>query len=104
MACLRVAAGREGLQIWRVTANIVNKKSQTADNGWPFKFGVGRGVNNSSPYEKKNLSRNVTQGLGLRLWSDVGSGKWKRVDWTHRAQGKDKRQALVNTVLNLRVP
>src|SRR5215469_15581063 len=34
--------------IWRVTANILNKQSQTADKGWSSSLGVGRGANNSS--------------------------------------------------------
>ena len=32
---------------WRVAANILNKQSRTADGGWPYSFGVGRGANNS---------------------------------------------------------
>jgi hypothetical protein len=37
------------LQLWRVAANILNKQSRTADKGWSFSLGVGRGANNSSP-------------------------------------------------------
>jgi len=33
MTCLRVADGEDGLQIWRVTAIIINKQSRTADKG-----------------------------------------------------------------------
>ena len=40
---------RNGLQIWRVAANILNKQSQTADKGWPSSLGVGRDSNNSLP-------------------------------------------------------
>jgi hypothetical protein len=29
---------------------------------------------------------------------------WDEVDWMDMAQDKDQRRALVNTVLNLRVP
>jgi hypothetical protein len=39
----------DGLQIWRIAANILNKQSQTVDKGWSSSFGVGRGANNSSP-------------------------------------------------------
>jgi hypothetical protein len=49
MAHPQVADGGEGLQIWRVAANILNKQSQTADKGWPSSLGVGRGANNSPP-------------------------------------------------------
>ena len=33
--------------IWRVAANILNKQSRTADNGWFSSFEVRRGANNS---------------------------------------------------------
>ena len=34
--------------IWRVAANKLNKQSWTADKGWSFSLGVGRGANNPS--------------------------------------------------------
>jgi hypothetical protein len=40
---------RNGLQILRVAANILNKQSQTADRVWSSSLKVGRGANNSSP-------------------------------------------------------
>jgi hypothetical protein len=43
MARPQVADGGDGLQIWRLAANILNKKSRTADKGWPSSFGVGGG-------------------------------------------------------------
>jgi hypothetical protein len=49
MACPRVADRGDGLQIWRVAANILNKQSRTADKGWASSLGVGRGGYNSSP-------------------------------------------------------
>jgi hypothetical protein len=45
----RVADRGEGLQIWRVAANILNKHSRTADRGWPSSLEVGRGANYPSP-------------------------------------------------------
>jgi hypothetical protein len=58
----QVADGGEGLQIWRVAANILNKQSRTADKGWPSSLGVGRGL--TTPHRKKrNTLRNVTKGL-----------------------------------------
>jgi hypothetical protein len=39
----------DGLQIWRVAANILNKQSRTADSGWSSSLGVGRGANNPTP-------------------------------------------------------
>jgi len=35
--------------IWRAVANILNKQSRTADEGWSSSLGVGRGANNTSP-------------------------------------------------------
>jgi hypothetical protein len=49
MARPQVADGGNGLQIWRVAANILNKQSRTADKGWSSSFWVGREANNSSP-------------------------------------------------------
>jgi hypothetical protein len=49
MARPRVANGGDGLQIWRVAANISNKQSRPADKGRSSSLGVGRGPNNSSP-------------------------------------------------------
>jgi hypothetical protein len=45
----QVADGGDGLQIWRVTANILNKQSRTSHKRWSSSLGVGRGANNSSP-------------------------------------------------------
>jgi hypothetical protein len=48
-------------------------------------------------------------GRQRRMWEDNikmglnGTG-WKVVDWIHVAQGRDRWWALVNTVMNLRVP
>jgi hypothetical protein len=77
MARPQVADGGESLQIWRVAANILNKKSRTADKGWPSSLGVGRGL--ATPHRKKiNTLRNVTKGLGIgwMLWNDLRYGKW----------------------------
>jgi hypothetical protein len=49
MARPQVADGGDGLQIWRVSANILNKQSRTADRGWSTSLGVGRGANNPPP-------------------------------------------------------
>jgi hypothetical protein len=46
---LEVADGGDGLQIWKVAANILNKQSRTADKGWSSSLGVGSGANSSSP-------------------------------------------------------
>jgi hypothetical protein len=43
MARPRVADEADGLQIWRVTANMLNKQSRTAYRGWSSSMEVGRG-------------------------------------------------------------
>ena len=35
--------------IWNLAANILNKRSRTADKVWSSSLGVGRSANNSSP-------------------------------------------------------
>jgi hypothetical protein len=43
---------------------ILNKKSRTADRGWPYSFGVGRRANN--PHRKKYMRCEVfTRASGL---------------------------------------
>jgi hypothetical protein len=48
-------------------------------------------------------------GRPTRRWEDnIGSGVgetgWSAIDWTDLAQARDQWSALVNTVMNLRVP
>jgi hypothetical protein len=44
-----LADGEDGLQIWRVAVNILNKQSWRDDKGWSSNLGVEHGANNSSP-------------------------------------------------------
>jgi hypothetical protein len=77
MARPQVADGGNGLQIWRVTANILNRQSRIADNGWSSSLGVGRGA--TTPHRKKIiLLRKFRRSLrhGLILWiMDLSKGK-----------------------------
>jgi hypothetical protein len=41
MARPQVAIGGDGLQLWAVAANILNKQLRTADKEWPSGLGVG---------------------------------------------------------------
>jgi hypothetical protein len=43
------ADGEDALQVRRTAANVINKKSRTADKGWYSRLGVGRGANNTLP-------------------------------------------------------
>jgi hypothetical protein len=47
----QVTAGGDGLQLWRVASNILNKQSRTADKRWPSSLGVERAAQNSSAYK-----------------------------------------------------
>jgi hypothetical protein len=50
----QVADGGNGLQIWKIVANILNKQSPTADKGWSSRSGVG---DNNSPLKNKRLTK-----------------------------------------------
>jgi hypothetical protein len=58
MAHHQVVDGRDGLQIWRVAANILNKQLHTADRGWFFSR-VGQRANN--PHHKKFVTKYSSQ-------------------------------------------
>jgi hypothetical protein len=47
MARLQVADRAEGLQIWSLPANILNKQSRTVDMGWSSSLCFGQGANNT---------------------------------------------------------
>jgi hypothetical protein len=47
MVLPEIADGGDGLHMWRVAANILNKLSQAADKGWSSSLRVGCGANNS---------------------------------------------------------
>jgi hypothetical protein len=49
MARPQVVDGGDGLQIWRVAANMLNKYYRIADKEWSSSLGVGRGANNFLP-------------------------------------------------------
>jgi hypothetical protein len=70
----------EGLQLRRVSANILNKQSRIADKGWSSSSVVGRGANNPPHRKKSILLRNVSKhlGPGLILRYDLSTGKRTR--------------------------
>jgi hypothetical protein len=40
MARPQVPVGGDGLQLWRIAANMINKQSRKADMGWPPGWGL----------------------------------------------------------------
>jgi hypothetical protein len=42
------ADGEDGLQMWSIAADVLNKKSRAADTGWSSSLGVLRTANNYS--------------------------------------------------------
>jgi hypothetical protein len=52
MARPQVADEGDGLQIWRVAANILNKQWRTADRGGPPAWGLGGGL--TTPHKNFN--------------------------------------------------
>jgi hypothetical protein len=72
MARPQVADGGNGLQIWRVAANTLNKQSRTADKGWFFSLGFG--VELRTPHRKNYLVTKIHK--KPRAWTD--SWEWVR--------------------------
>jgi hypothetical protein len=56
--------GGDGLQIWKVAANILSKQSRTTDKVWSSSLGVRREADNSSP-QKISLLLYATQSLEI---------------------------------------
>jgi hypothetical protein len=106
---------------------MLNKQLPTDNKGWPSSLGVGRGVNQvakdemgwpfSTNGEKRNAYRLLVikpegkrpLGRPRRRWVDnirmyLGEVGWGDVDWIGLAQNRNRWRALVNSVLNLRVP
>jgi len=70
MARHRVAGGGDGLQIWMVAANILNKQSKTDDRGWSYSLGgLGEGLQlHTVKYElfRKWAFVNTVMGISVR--------------------------------------
>jgi hypothetical protein len=51
---------------------------------------------------------NITLGRRRHRWDDIRTDLretgWQVLEWIHMAQDRDQLQALVNKVMNLRVP
>jgi hypothetical protein len=61
----RVSDRGDGLQIWRVAANMLNKQSQTADGGGSSSLGLG-GALTTLPRKTQYLLRITTHSLRTR--------------------------------------
>jgi hypothetical protein len=60
MACPQAADG-DGLQIWKVVANIMNKQSWTSDKGVVFQLNSWLGMVLSTIHHKKaSMLQNIT--------------------------------------------
>jgi hypothetical protein len=66
MARPQVVDEGNGLQIWRVSAIIFNKQTQTVSKKWSSRLGVGRGANNS--WQKIPVEEYYTRPL---TWTDI---------------------------------
>jgi hypothetical protein len=53
MACPQVVDGRDGLQQWRIAANILNEQPQTNEKGGPLAWGLGVGL--TTPHQKRKV-------------------------------------------------
>jgi hypothetical protein len=94
MAHPYVAGRGDGLHIWKVAVNILNKQSRTADRGWPSSLGLGGVL--TTPTAKHICCEVCARASEMELgWGSVG--------WIQLAQDRDRCWALVNTVMNLRV-
>jgi hypothetical protein len=91
---------RNGLQLWRVAANTLNKQPWTNDKGWPSSLGVGLTT-------LRRKTKLVTNNLHKpRTWTDFLDKRptlRNMVDWIGLTQDRNRWRALVNSVLNLRV-
>jgi hypothetical protein len=63
--CSSLGCGlKDGLQLWRVAADVLNKQPRIKDKGWSSSLRFGLGANNTSP-QKINLLLKRHRSLGL---------------------------------------
>jgi hypothetical protein len=49
----RVADGRDGVQLWKLATNILNKQPRSNDKGWSSSLGLGVGL--TTPHRKEQI-------------------------------------------------
>jgi hypothetical protein len=67
--------------IRRVSANILNKQSRTADKGWSSSWGVVRGTSRLKNWPRYQTVNTFLE-LGLILRYDLSSGTGTYVEWS----------------------
>jgi hypothetical protein len=80
---------RDGLQLWNVASNILNKQPRTADNGW-FSSRVLGSEWNSFHRKCYEMSQRASDYL-------IGFG---RMGWIRLAQERDQWMAVAKKVMN----
>jgi hypothetical protein len=65
MMCPKFADRGQGLQIWKVSVNILNKQLQTANKGW-------------SSIKNQHVTRCYTGPQTWFFWNDLSNGTWTR--------------------------
>jgi hypothetical protein len=51
----QVADGRDGPQVWRVVASVMNEQSMSANKGWSSIVGVARELTSDHKSDQRNL-------------------------------------------------
>jgi hypothetical protein len=78
MACPQVGDGGDGVHIWRVAVNILNKQSWTANMGWSPSLGVGL----TTPHHKNKLVTKCHKRHQTWTYSLEKQHKLKEMDMT----------------------
>jgi hypothetical protein len=66
---------RDGLQLWKVSVDTLNKQPWTDDKGWSFGLCVGCGANNFSPQKNKIVTKILKE---PQTWMDSLDKRPKR--------------------------
>jgi hypothetical protein len=92
----------------RIRSILISSCGQPISGG-PPDCGLGEGLTTS--HSKKNLvtkcytgSGNWMDSLEILVRMDLREIGWESVDWMHLAYHREQWRAVVNTVMNLRVP
>jgi hypothetical protein len=84
--------------VWRVAANVLNKRSRTADKVWSSNFVVGL-----CDYSQTISQRLIFVNVKMDLQEVECGGGGGCMDWGELVQDKDRWQAVVRAVMKHRV-